>query len=265
MLIVLLILAAIASSAQPIGDGVPFVRQVAEAARSAKAGEPRERWASHDGLFPSVNRLRDGTTLWSRLAYWTAKLRHRRGDACCHSKDSTLRCTLTRAEYAARPDLDIRNIPAYQLRPATRELCVDEASKAILWERFETMLEASAHHVATFTKIERDPEFSPDEFEIPLYAGRSPDRWLQLLGSLPVRFCTASFDSRLRQRPVFSQRWKLSGSRCQRDTAVRFNPLCSAFVRNRAGQPVFAGTIMGASALNSGFSPTSAFTAFSSS
>jgi hypothetical protein len=65
------------------------------------------------------------------------------------------------------------------------------------------MLDASAHHVATFTEIERDPEFSPDEFEIPLYAGRSPDRWLQLLGSLPVRFCTASSTAGCAKDPFF--------------------------------------------------------------
>src|SRR5271154_1164748 len=36
VIFLLLILAAITASAQPVGDGVPLLRQVAEAARSAK-------------------------------------------------------------------------------------------------------------------------------------------------------------------------------------------------------------------------------------
>jgi hypothetical protein len=102
----------------------------------------------------------------------------------------TARCTL--AEYAVQAGLDTRYTPPYELWPVTRELCVNEASKAVLWERLNM-----GTYVATLTKIERDPVFGPDDFEIPLNVGRSTDRgfqtlWLQMLGNLPVNLCSGS-------------------------------------------------------------------------
>lgn len=233
MVIVLLILAAIAAGAQPTGDGVPLLRQFSEAARSARGwraegtigdspitvstrGPLEMRYLA--GQWPERfdRTVCDGSTMWNAWYHgisasgsveaataancnpsaldWDALLDSLLF-AVLDGKDGALGCTLVRAEYAVHAGLDTRYTPPYGLWPVTRELCVNEASKVVLWERLNM-----GTYVVTLTKIKRDPVFSPDEFEIPLNVGRSTDRgfqtlWLQMLGNLPLHFCSGSSPS----------------------------------------------------------------------
>lgn len=108
-------------------------------------------------------------------------------------KDATLGCAYVRAEYATPPSPIVLNPQGYQLRPDARVLCIDEVSKAILWERFN-----AGSFVMSLTKIERDPVFGPDEFKIPEVSfrrtdnARRTDRLLQLLWDLPLHFCVSA-------------------------------------------------------------------------
>jgi hypothetical protein len=233
VIIVLLILAAVAASAQPTGDGVPLLRQVAETARSAK-GWRAEGTLGESPITVSTRSLLemrylvgqqpesfdltvcDASTMWN-ARYHRISASGSVGAATAANcnpsaldwdalpdfllfavrggKDGALGCTLVRAEYAVHAGLDTRYTPPYELWPVTRELCVNAASKAVLWERLDM-----GTYVATLTKIERDPVFSPDEFEIPLNAERGTDRgpqtlWLQMLGNLPVHSCSGSSPS----------------------------------------------------------------------
>jgi hypothetical protein len=68
-------------------------------------------------------------------------------------------------------------------------MCVDQSSKAVLWERFEVASGYGSLLVLSFPKIERDPEFGPGEFDIP------PDSWLQEFDKWPVHDCLGSSPS----------------------------------------------------------------------
>jgi hypothetical protein len=67
-------------------------------------------------------------------------------------------------------------------------MCVDEASGAVLRERFEVTQGFSMQYVLEITRIERDPMFSPEEFKIPSDArdDSAPSIPTRLLDSLPV-------------------------------------------------------------------------------
>jgi hypothetical protein len=226
VIIVLLILAAITAGAQPTGDGVSLLRQVSEAARSAKGwraegaagaasitvstrGPLEMRFSeSRDPWYSSVT-ICDGSIVWIKARYSGPVSFHADEDghgatakACSPAalqrdalldslqvavlagKDNALGCALVRAEYAVPTSSDNPSIPAYRLKPVAREICVDETSKAILWERFY-----AGPYVVSLTKIERDPEFGPDEFEIPPNARLSR---LEIIGELPVHDCLGS-------------------------------------------------------------------------
>lgn len=228
VIIVLLILAAITASAQPTGDGVPLLRQVSEAARSAKGWRaegtsgtssitvstrgPLEMRYSVSGNSGSFNRtVCDGAEIWNA---WYGGISSASGtgpatapecnpsvlqwdslldsllSAVLAGKDSTVGCALVRAEYASPTSSGYPNIPAYRLRPVTREVCVDEASKAILWERF-----FAGPYVVSLTRIERDPEFGPDEFKIPPHTLLAEIPVLDQLDALPLLSCSDSSQS----------------------------------------------------------------------
>jgi hypothetical protein len=119
--------------------------------------------------------------------------------------DASLGCALVRAEYVISSGLEYwpefvsePNIAGYPpqkvQRPVTREMCVDEASKTVLREQLKASV-GPYHYVVSFAKIERDPEFGPDEFEIPPNAQRTASRRLQILGDLPVHDCLGSSPS----------------------------------------------------------------------
>jgi hypothetical protein len=108
-------------------------------------------------------------------------------------KDSASGCTLVKAEYSSPVGGLELYIPDLQLGLVTREMCVDEGRKVILWERFEVTQRYNVQYVVSFTydKVERDPEFRVDEFEIPLSVPssdqRSAEHFRKLLDAGPVK------------------------------------------------------------------------------
>jgi hypothetical protein len=76
----------------------------------------------------------------------------------------------------------------------TREVCVDEARKVVLWERFEGDDGSPVHVTLDYEKIELDPQFGADEFHYPDAIpesirgkpGRVPHFAINALDALPV-------------------------------------------------------------------------------
>lgn len=104
-----------------------------------------------------------------------------------YGSDGKTGCTLVRAEYSPPTGLEAY-VPNDHLGPVISEMCVDEATSAVLWERFEVTQGYSMHYVVEFTRIDRDPGFSPEEFKIPPDARDDTGLpvTLELLNSLPV-------------------------------------------------------------------------------
>lgn len=112
-------------------------------------------------------------------------------------------CTLVKAEYMLPKGLGFYVPTSSPVGLVIREMCVDTTHNVISWERFEgDSVEGFLQHViitVTYAKVERDPEFGVDEFEIPyaLYIS-SPDDDIYFEDSLllpdidrlPVHLCS---------------------------------------------------------------------------
>ena len=135
------------------------------------------------------------------------------GEILVVGKDGALGCTVVSAEYKRPAGLELLNFydmaPGLMgtLGPVSVEVCIDEASKAPLWERFEVTQGSPSpvpvRWVVSLTKIERDPQFNPDEFKIPpnvpsreqALLGMWNARYLWRLNQLPLYDCSGSSPS----------------------------------------------------------------------
>ena len=256
MILLLLILATICTSAQSVGDGVPLLRQVSEASRTAKgwrasggldvkAGLPgasrqfdfeesrgfmtskRGPLESHDNSGRGET-VCDGSTRWNRLLSvgnghawesmktataeecdpsalrWGNLLDSLRSAVLLGAAGTSPACTVVRAEYTLPKGPGFWIPTFHPVGLITREMCIDEPRKVILWERFEGTSSEGVHVMVsmTYNEIERDPEFGVDEFEIPNTGCLGCDDgpiWnsVQLLDIdlLPAHICTGSSPS----------------------------------------------------------------------
>ncbi len=144
---------------------------------------------------------------------WQDLLPSLSGEILVVGKDNALGCTVVSAEYKRTAGLELLNFydmaPGLMgtLGPVSVEMCIDEPSKAVLWERFEVTQGSPSpvpvRWVLSLTKIERDPGFSPDEFKIPpnvptleqAFEASSALYRLWQLEHLPLNDCSGSSPS----------------------------------------------------------------------
>jgi hypothetical protein len=246
--LLLLLSTAALAWAQPAGDGVPLLRQVAQSWRDVKAwrvegtaegkdGSPFSpyerspffvskggRWESRYVFFRGYT-VCDTANAWRRkilagVSYYVDDYSETATEEACRppfprwedlldslvsanldGKDDQRGCTLVKGIYKVPvPTVDDLagglGFGAGIVQPmglVTREMCIDEARDVILWERFEGG-GGQSHVTLEYEKIERDPQFGPDEFRYPDAIPESirgkpgplPHFTINILDALPV-------------------------------------------------------------------------------